>query len=405
MPKNATVLFVSAVLAGVTSVSWTNAAAAASCRNLRVSEGTEVIHHDESNAAAFKRFAKQFATTSKELAKLEGQFDKLCNYGRTTGTSRFEHIIAEMTEVNKSCGDPITRAALLSNKQNFIDNKFAVASDCRTAESLSRPPQTAIDYVARGKAFVEKHDTNRAISDFSEAIRLDANLATAFYRRGGILHDQGDTKGALSDMLDAFRLDSQYGGSDYFADGTNDRKIADLIAIANETIADDASFGGAYTLRSALLFQRGDYDSAIRDATEAIRLNSRDSSALNNRAIARLKKGDIDGAIEDLDEAILLIPNSPFLFRNRGRAYMQRDDVARALADLNEAIRLGPKHQPAFAYRGQIYEKMDRRDDAIADYQTVLFLDGSEFKNVGLEAYLIAGKRLLMLLGEDRAVK
>jgi tetratricopeptide (TPR) repeat protein len=329
----------------------------------------------------------------------------LCDYGRKIGNPFNEHILGEIAEINKSCGDTITRAHLLSERKRTLDYKGYVASDCATAEALGRTPQTAVEYFDRGKAFVRKADSNRAVADFTEAIRLDPNLAVAFYGRGGILYDKGNASGGLSDVLEALRLDPKFGGSYYFADGDNDQKIAGLLAIANESIAEDETFAGAFDLRSTISYYRGEYDAAIRDASEAFRLDSSDLSALNNRAIARLKKGDVDGAIEDLDEAILLNPKAAALFRNRGNAYLQKSDLEHALSDLNEAIRLDPKHQPAFAYRGQVYEKMGQRDPAISDYQTALFLDESKYFNLGLEAYLTAGQRLAALLKDDKASK
>jgi tetratricopeptide (TPR) repeat protein len=404
MPKG-TPFFSFFVLTGMFCIPWMHVASAATCKNPRVSYTTEVINADEWKAKQEARLAKEFDKGIKELTKIEGQFDKLCEYGHNKGTPRWERIIGEMTEINRSCGDVIIRAALFSHKMEFVDYKRFVAADCKTAEALSRAPQTAADYVARGKAFIEKHDSNRALADFSEAIRLDANLATAFYHRGGILNGKGDAKGAISDILEAIRLDPKTGGSDFFASGESDQKIAGLLSVADDAIAEDASFAGAFNLRSVQLYFRGDNDGTISAATEAIRLNSSDPSPLNNRANARLKKGDIDGAIEDLDEAILLNPKAASFFRNRGNAYLQKGELDHALSDLNQAIRLDPKHQPAFVFRGQVYEKMGQRDKAMSDYKTALFLDESNFSSVGLDAYLTAGQRLTALLKDDKASK
>ena len=43
---------------------------------------------------------------------------------------------------------------------------------------------------------------------------------------------------------------------------------------------------------------KGDYDGAIADYTEALRLNPADATAYYNRGLARTDKGDLDGAIE-----------------------------------------------------------------------------------------------------------
>jgi len=51
-----------------------------------------------------------------------------------------------------------------------------------------------------------------------------------------------------------------------------------------------------------------DYDRAIADFDEAIRLNPKAANAFNDRAIARRAKGDLDSAIADYSEAIRLDP-------------------------------------------------------------------------------------------------
>lgn len=352
------------------------------------------------------RNAKQHDAGAATVKRLEGNFDKLCAYGRKSGGPLFERQIKEWLAVVKSCDDPIARALLLSNELIFAGYKQEVEQDCARAEAVRRPPRNAADYLARGKALYAKRDYDRAMSDFNEAIRLDPTLATAFYHRAGVLHYvKNDTSTALSDIRDAFRLDPKFGGSDYFSSGENDRRIAENIAIANNAIARSADFGNAYATRSTMNFYRGDFDSAIRDASKAISLYANDAAALNNRAIAYLKKGQIESAIGDLDEAILLAPKSSAMFRNRGNAHFQSGDLERALTDLDEAIRLDPKQQPAFAYRGQVYERMGQREKAISDYRNAIFANETTFYNVGLDAYLTAGKRLIVLLAEEKASK
>lgn len=378
------------LLISILGAAWSSPAEAVSCSA-------------SSHEAMFGRHAKQMGAGKSTLEKLGKQFDKLCAYGKKTGTALFEQHIKEVEGVVKSCRDPIARSMLLSNKITFARYKQDVVSDCKHAESLSRPPQSALEYLGRGSAFREKGDYDRAISDFSEAIKLDSSLATAFYDRASVLYGvKRDTKAGLADILEAFRLDPQFGGSHYFASGDNDRGIAEQLAIASDAIAANPDFGNAYTLRASLYFFKGDIDSAIRDASKAVSIYSSDASALNNRAIAYLKQGNIAAAVSDLDEAILLSPKASGLLRNRGNAHLQNGDLQRALADLDEAIRLDPNQQPAFAYRGQVYEKLGRRDNAISDYTSVLFLDESKFFNVGLDAYLIAGKRLAALLNEQK---
>src|SRR2546428_7735648 len=53
---------------------------------------------------------------------------------------------------------------------------------------------------------------------------------------------------------------------------------------------------------------KGDYDRAIADYAQAIKLNGKLAAAFVNRGVAHDKKGDFDHAIQDYDQAIKLKP-------------------------------------------------------------------------------------------------
>jgi tetratricopeptide (TPR) repeat protein len=56
-------------------------------------------------------------------------------------------------------------------------------------------------------------------------------------------------------------------------------------------------------------------------------------------------KGDYDRAIADLTEAIRLDPKYVWAYASRGEAYRMKGDYDRAIADLTEAIRLDPNYE------------------------------------------------------------
>jgi tetratricopeptide (TPR) repeat protein len=69
--------------------------------------------------------------------------------------------------------------------------------------------------------------------------------------------------------------------------------------------------------------------------------------AYNNRGNAYSDKGDYDRAIADYTQAIRLAPNVASRYYNRGLAYYSKKDYDRAIVDFNQAIRLDPNNANA----------------------------------------------------------
>jgi tetratricopeptide (TPR) repeat protein len=60
------------------------------------------------------------------------------------------------------------------------------------------------------------------------------------------------------------------------------------------------------------------------------------------RGIVYCEKGEYDKAFADCTEAIRLKPDFAEAYNNRGKAYFYTDDYDKAIADYTEALRLDP---------------------------------------------------------------
>ena len=125
----------------------------------------------------------------------------------------------------------------------------------------------------------------------------------------------------------------------------------------------------AFSNRGLAYKKKGQWDKAIGDYDEAIRLKPDFAFALNNRGNAYYGKGHFDRAIDDYDEAIRLQPDFAEAFGNRGNVYRKRGQLARAIEDYNKAIGLNPDDAKVFADRGLAYEKKGEPTQALRDYK------------------------------------
>lgn len=122
-----------------------------------------------------------------------------------------------------------------------------------------------------------------------------------------------------------------------------------------------------YNMRGSAYFDKGEYDIAIADFNDGLRIGPPNGSIFHNRGNAWRGKGDYPRAIADYDEAIRLIPNNAFSYQNRGAAKQALGDLDGALADINQAIRFSPTLPSPLIKRTVIWRARGDFDRAIAD--------------------------------------
>jgi len=125
----------------------------------------------------------------------------------------------------------------------------------------------------------------------------------------------------------------------------------------------------AQTLDQQWAWCRDDFsDRLIRACTAVIRSGRQNpeelARAFFNRGRAFSDKGQYDRAIADLDQAIRLDPAYPDAFNNRGVAYSGKGQFERAAADFDQAIRLDPNYAIAIFNRGLAAQNLGHPDEA-----------------------------------------
>jgi tetratricopeptide (TPR) repeat protein len=65
-------------------------------------------------------------------------------------------------------------------------------------------------YFDRGLAYYNKGDYERTIADYTEAIRLDPNYASAYYNRGIAYYNKNDYTHARADWEKALQLNPNH---------------------------------------------------------------------------------------------------------------------------------------------------------------------------------------------------
>ena len=80
-----------------------------------------------------------------------------------------------------------------------------------------------------------------------------------------------------------------------------------------------------------------DYDRAIMDYNQAIRLNGKFAAAFNNRGVSYDKKGEYDRAIQDFDQSLKLKVTAETYF-NRANAQLAKGQYDHAIEDYKRRL-------------------------------------------------------------------
>jgi tetratricopeptide (TPR) repeat protein len=229
---------------------------------------------------------------------------------------------------------------------------------------------------------------DKAIQGFDEVIRLDPEYTSAYEGRGQAWYCKHDYDKAIKDFDEAIRLFS----------------VAEPDALDDGD--DEDTLNGVRRWQAEVFYSRGkawegkfDYDKALRDFDEAIRLDATVATFYFARGNAWAGKRDYDKAMPDFDDAIRLDPNVAEFYFGRGGICSKQQDYVEAISDYDEAIRLDSSRAAFFNQRGVAWSYVDI-DKAISDFSHAIRLDPSN-----AEHYQNRAEALSFTNDYDRAIE
>lgn len=185
----------------------------------------------------------------------------------------------------------------------------------------------------RGNGFYQhgRHDFERALQEYSEAVRLNPEQEQFRKYRGDVYFDMKRYDDAIADYDEAARLNPGYSEAYYSRGNAYDRKSDDEKALAS-------------------------FDEAIRIAPEY-------AAAHNNRGLVYIREGKLDLALADFDAAVQRAPGFRLALDNRGRVRFFQGNYAGAADDFAAALKLKPDepYTAMLLYLSQLHAGQDAR--------------------------------------------
>ena len=244
-------------------------------------------------------------------------------------------------------------------------------------ERLQREPDRPRHILRRGDLLLKHRAYEKAIVDYTRAIRLDPHEPEGFRKRALAHRLAGDFERAIRDGSTLIELSPRdptaylQRGYSYHQIGDYDRAIADY----SKAIRIDPGEVSGYFNRGLALRARGMEAEAIQDYTSVLAIDPKDVATLVNRGFTYRLMGEFEKAIRDYDEAIRLAPDHALAHLNRGYAYSAQGDHERAIADFSRSIQLEPRNPAAYYNRGFAWTCLGQFARSIPDFTQAITLD------------------------------
>jgi len=146
------------------------------------------------------------------------------------------------------------------------------------------------------------------------------------------------------------------------------------------------TFAGAYNARGMANRKMKDFHSALQDYNTALSLHNNFAATYNNRGVIYMEIRQIEAALTDFDKALKIEPNS-YGYCNRAVAYNYMRDFNKSISESTVAVELNPQLPEAYVVRGIAKVQMGALAAADLDFEVAESLG---YKRIDIEDRLIA---------------
>jgi tetratricopeptide (TPR) repeat protein len=294
---------------------------------------------------------------------------------------------------------PVAAGVLAAYARALAATGQGAAAIARMREAVAQQPGNAQQRDDLGSLYAQARDWPHAERAFSEAIRLQPELAAAHLHLGFVfqaeqkpqaahewlqayklepgnaslallagkaLAEAGQDEQALPILAHAHALAAQSTDASYQLSLVLQRmnRVEEAIALLKSVVAAEPKNADALINLGLALSQAHQARDAVPFLERAIQLQPDNATAHQDLAAAYLQVNETDAAIVELEAALKLSPDSPQLHYNLGAAYKIEDDAAHAIPELETAAKLdAPAYEPQYLL-GVLYMQQARYDEA-----------------------------------------
>lgn len=310
-----------------------------SCKNTTIDKEELEASNLKADSISIKLNAPELKAVNKELLEDPNNADLY---------NKRALIYLNIKQFNEAVNDAKRAIKLDTTKSNYyltlVDIYFG-QNNTRLAKELleiteKKFPENTEALLKLSELFFLVQKYQKGIDYANKALKLDENLAKAYFIKGSIYRESGDTSKALSSLQTVIEQDNKYVEAFY-------------------------DIGVMYAARKNPI--------ALEYYNNALKINPANAEVQYARAKLLQDLGKIDEAIVEYQAILLKNPSCENCCYNMGAIYLDlKKDPKKALEQFTKAIEINPNYIEAYFARGYTYSKLKEKESAKADYNMCL---------------------------------
>ncbi len=267
----------------------------------------------------------------------------------------------------------MTNLSIIENRKEHATISAQQADVALATPSLKPDDKAKLTY-QRGLARGFLGETDVAVRDFEDAIRLDPQFLAAYTAAADALaraNRKDAAKVAFDRAVKQFPNNPLvYNNRGMFFQQTSqpEKAVADL----TRSIELDPNYFFAYTNRGVTLMLLDNPEAAENDFAASLRINPQQPMVYGLRGTARVAAGKFDDAIADHRKALEMVPNHPSAITDLGFAQFFAGRYQEAVRSFEKALEVNPNFTQLQPWRVAALEELGRKDAAATEFSTML---------------------------------
>ena len=240
----------------------------------------------------------------------------------------------------------------------FATNKTRLSKETLEA-TVKRFPNNTEALLKLAELFYLVRQYENSITYINRALKIDENIANAYFLKGSVFKEMGDTSKAISSMQTAIEQDNKFFDA-YLDIGIlyASRKNPLAFEYFNNALLINPISENVRFAKAKLLQDMNKIDESIELYKTILIRNKNNTDALYNLgAISLGKKKNPNEAIDYFSKAIAIDPKFTEAYLGRGASFEALKDLENAKADYNMCLQITPNYEPAISALNSLPKK------------------------------------------------